>query len=116
VSLAANVPVRPTGGDWIAVFGSVRVNGVEPVGLLAYNPIRLLLLRSAKLEDVLPRQLCFKHSMQLWLAWSQRGLPADEVHIDHLLALIAQRHVGRRPGRVEPRAVKRRPEPLPLLT
>lgn len=86
------------------------------VGLLAYNLIRLLMLRSAKPADVLPRQLSFKHSMQLWLAWSQRGLPADEVHIEHLLALIAQRHVGRRPGRVEPRAVKRRPKPLPLLT
>jgi len=29
--------------------------------------------------------------------------------------LIAQRRVGNRPGRVEPRAVKRRPKPLPLL-
>lgn len=86
------------------------------VGLLAYNLIRLLMLRSAKLADVLPRQLSFKHSMQLWLAWSQRGLPADEVHIEHLLALIAERRVGRRPGRIEPRAVKRRPKPLPLLT
>jgi hypothetical protein len=65
---------------------------------------------------VSPRQLSFKHSMQLWLAWSQRGLPADEVHIEHLLALIAERRVGRRPGRIEPRAVKRRPKPLPLLT
>ena len=86
------------------------------IGLLAYNLIRLLMLRSAKWADVLPRQLSFKHSMQLWLAWSQRGLPPDEVQIKRLLALIAQRRVGRRPGRIEPRAVKRRPKPLPLLT
>ena len=86
------------------------------VGLLAYNLIRLLMLRSAKWADVLPRQLSFKHSLQLWLAWSQRGLPPDEAQIERLLALIAQRRVGRRPGRVEPRAVKRRPKPLPLLT
>jgi len=86
------------------------------VGLLAYNLIRLLMLRSAKLADVLPRQLSFKHSLQLWLAWSQRGLPPDDVQIERLLVLIAQRRVGRRPGRVEPRAVKRRPKPLPLLT
>ena len=85
-------------------------------GLLAYNLIRLLMLRSAKLADVLPRQLSFKHTLQLWLAWSQCGLPADEEPVDHLLALIAQRKVGQRPGRVEPRAVKRRPKPLPLLT
>ena len=86
------------------------------VGLLAYNLIRLLMLRSAKLADVLPRQLSFKHSLQLSLAWSQRGLPPDEAQIERLLVLIAQRRVGRRPGRVEPRAVKRRPKPLPLLT
>lgn len=86
------------------------------VGLLAYNLIRWLMLRSAKLADILPRQLSFKHSLQLWLAWSQRGLPPDEAQIEYLLILIAQRHVGRRPGRIEPRAVKRRPKPLPLLT
>lgn len=86
------------------------------LGLLAYNLIRLLMLRSAKLADVLPRQLSFKHSLQLWLAWSQRGLPPDEAQIQRLLVLIAQRRVGRRPGRIEPRAVKRRPKPLPLLT
>jgi len=28
---------------------------------------------------------------------------------------IAQRKVGNRPGRAEPRAVKRRPKPFPLL-
>lgn len=86
------------------------------VGLLAYNLLRWLMLRSAKLADVLPRQLSFKHSLQLWLAWSQRGLPPDEASIECLLILIAQRRVGRRPGRIEPRAVKRRPKPLPLLT
>lgn len=85
------------------------------VGLLAYNLVRWLMLRSAKLADVLPRQLSFKHSLQLWLAWSQRGLPPDEAQIECLLILIAPRRVGQRPGRVEPRAVKRRPKPLPLL-
>ena len=32
-----------------------------------------------------------------------------------LLVLIAQQRVGKRPGRVEPRALKRRPKPYPLL-
>ena len=36
--------------------------------------------------------------------------------IVQLSALIAQNRVGNRPGRVEPRAVKRRPKPMPLLT
>jgi hypothetical protein len=67
------------------------------VGLLAYNLIRLLMLRSAKLADVLPRQLSFKHSMQLWLALSQCGLPVDETQIRCLLRLMAQKRVGNRP-------------------
>jgi hypothetical protein len=86
------------------------------VGLLAYNLIRLLMLRSATLADVLPRQLSFKHSVQLWLAWSQCGLPPDETPIQCLLVLMAQKRVGKRPGRIEPRVVKRRPKPFPLLT
>src|SRR5574337_723 len=86
------------------------------VGLLAYNLIRLLMLRSAKLADVLPRQLSFKHSLQLWLAWSQRSLPPDETQVQHLLVLMAQKRVGKRPGRIEPRVVKRRPKPFHLLT
>ncbi len=86
------------------------------VGLLAYNLIRLLMLRSAKLVDVLPQQLSFKHSLQLWLAWSQRGVPPDETQIQCLLVLMAQKRVGQRPGRIEPRVVKRRPKPFPLLT
>ena len=32
-----------------------------------------------------------------------------------LLVLIAQQWVGKRQGRVEPRALKRRPKPYPLL-
>lgn len=32
-----------------------------------------------------------------------------------MLALIAKRTVGNRPGRIEPREVKRRPKPYKLL-
>lgn len=67
--------------------------------ILAYNLIRLLMLRFTKLADVLPRQLSFKHSLKLWLAWSQRGLPLGEVAIEHLLVMIV-RCVDRRPGRI----------------
>lgn len=40
------------------------------------------------------------------------GVQANE---GDLFILIAQRTVGNRPGRVEPRAVKQRPKPFPLL-
>lgn len=85
------------------------------VGLLAYNVIRLLMVRSAALADVLPRQLSFKHSLQLWAAWSQQGLPMNHAQIERLLSLITQHLVGDRSGRTEPRAVKRRPKPFPRL-
>ena len=85
--------------------------------LLAYNLIRLIMLQSALLADVLPRALSFKHTLQLWLAWSAAAIdPDNKKNIPALLALVAERTVGNRPGRIEPRAIKRRPKPYPLLT
>jgi len=86
------------------------------VYLLAHNLIRLLMVQSASIVDCLPRQLSFKHTLQLWLAWRQfDGSDIDE-RFHQLLMLIAQQRVGRRSGRMEPRAVKRRKKPYPLLT
>jgi len=61
-------------------------------------------------------ELSFKHSLQLWLALRQYGGPEEEDGLSNLLTLIAQRRVGNRPGRIEPRAIKRRPQAYPLLT
>jgi hypothetical protein len=86
------------------------------VYLLAYNLIRLLMAQSALLADQIPRQLSFKHSVQIWLAWQQRGAATDDpVVINALLVLIAGPRVGLRPGRIEPRCVKRRPKPFSRL-
>ena len=87
------------------------------VYLLAYNLIRLLMAQAALLADQIPRQLSFKHTVQIWLSWQQRGgATHDAVSINALLILIAEPRVGQRPGRVEPRALKRRSKPFPLLT
>lgn len=84
------------------------------VYLLAYNLVRGLMLRAALQADLEPRRLSFKHTVQLWLAW--RASYRNRIRAEGaLLVLIAQRQVGRRPGRVEPRAVKRRPKPYRLL-
>jgi len=84
--------------------------------LLAYNLIRLLMAQSALLADQIPRQLSFKHTVQLWLAWqTQGGGRTDGVGMQRLLILIAQPRVGWRSGRIEPRAVKRRPKQFGLL-
>ena len=87
------------------------------VYLLAYNLIRLLMAQAALLADLLPRQLSFKHTLQLWIAWRHRGAGSDDDDkLAGLFILIAQQQVGKRPGRIEPRALKRRPKPFPRLT
>lgn len=86
------------------------------VYLLAYNLIRLLMLQAAILANVLPRQLSFKHTVQLWQAWSQQNTDSSDENARYqLFTLIAQCLVGNRPGRVEPRVLKRRPKTYPLL-
>lgn len=85
--------------------------------LLAYNLIRLMMAQAAVLANCLPRELSFKHTLQIWVLWRQRGMGTDhDDALSALFVLIAQQRVGNRPGRIEPRAVKRRPKPYPLLT
>lgn len=87
------------------------------VYLLAYNLIRLLMAQAALLADQIPRQLSFKHTLQIWIAWQPRaGECRDGDRLHALLVLIAEPRVGLRPGRIEPRARKRRPKSFPLLT
>ncbi len=87
------------------------------VYLLAYNLIRLLMAQASLLADQIPRQLSFKHTVQIWIAWQQRGgATHDAVSINALLFLIAEPRVGLRSRRVEPRALKRRQKQFPLLT
>jgi hypothetical protein len=88
------------------------------VYLLAYNLIREAMVCAAKLANIPPRQLSFKHGVQLWVSW-ESGVKNDWEEDEKgliLLILMGQRRVGQRPGRIEPRAVKRRPKPYPLLT
>lgn len=86
------------------------------VYLLAYNLIRLMMTQSALLADIQPRTISFKHSLQLWLVWVQQVGKQDVEKLHILLTLSAEQRVGNRSGRIEPRAVKRRPKPYPLLT
>lgn len=87
------------------------------VFLLAYNLTRWLMAESGLAADVQPRRLSFKHTLQLWLAWQQMGYNSLTPESAHQMRLfVAQGQVPDRPGRIEPRAVKRRPKPFPLLT
>jgi hypothetical protein len=84
------------------------------VYLLAYNLIRLVMAQAALVGGALPRQLSFKHTVQLCIAWHHHAAH-DHDQFQALLMMVGERRVGNRPGRIEPRAVKRRPKTYPLL-
>jgi hypothetical protein len=88
--------------------------------LLAYNLIRQTMLQSARESGHLPRQLSFTAAVQsIAASWLVIVLSDDSVAaslIEAALANLTDHLVGNRPGRVEPRAVKRRPKPHDLLT
>jgi len=85
------------------------------VYLLAYNVIRLLMAQAACNAGVHPRELSFKHTVQMWTEWTARTLSAELPRTVEFFRLIAQLQVGNRPGRMEPRARKRRPKSYPWL-
>lgn len=89
------------------------------VHLLAYNLVRALMARAAQSVGVLPRQLSFKGALHLINAFQEalRRAPRARLAImqAHLLGAIASLKLPQRPGRVEPRAVKRRPKEYPRL-
>jgi hypothetical protein len=86
------------------------------VYFLGYNLIRLLMCEAALQAEVLPRQISFKHSLQVWVAWSRHHWEAaGDEQTALLFVLIAEQRVGNRSGRIEPRAVKKRPKPYPRL-
>ncbi len=90
------------------------------VHMLAYNLVRAVMAQAAYLGHLLPRQLSFKGALQLLNVFEEnlRHCPRGRLAFRHvyLLGGIAQLILPHRPGRVEPRAVKRRPKPTPLLT
>ena len=86
------------------------------VNWLAYNLIRLLMAQAALEAGLHPRELSFKHTVQIWMQWlSLRRARGHDWHRDTLLRLIAQIRIGQRPGRMEPRARKRRLKPYSWL-
>ena len=88
--------------------------------LLAYNLIRQIMLQSARESGHPPRRLSFAAAMQTiaasWLVMVLSDESAAASLIEAARANLPGHLVGHRPGRVEPRAVKRRPKPHNLLT
>jgi hypothetical protein len=88
--------------------------------LLAYNLIRGVIVQAAQAHGKRPRQVSFKGALQTMTAFQDALRTATPAERQRLFAVmlkaIAGHRVGNRPGRVEPRANKRRPKPQKYLT
>ena len=88
--------------------------------LLAYNLVRTELAEAARLCETTPRRLSFRGALQTLLAFQAEGAGRSgrrrrDWAMTQRRAMTMHR-VGMRPGRSEPRAVKRRPKPHKWLT
>lgn len=90
-----------------------RIEKEIAVPLLAYNLLRARLLEASRPDTLAPRPLGFTAILQTLLAHGARLWQSEPTRrmIDTLLARLASEHPGDRPGRCEPRAIKRRPKP-----
>ncbi len=88
--------------------------------LLGYNLVRKVGCQAARMIGGTPRSISFTATKQAILAgWVQASKleGADYVRAQKLmLKVLRKQKVGHRPGRCEPRAVKKRPKPHKLLT
>lgn len=87
--------------------------------LLAYNLLRTVMAVAARENDVEPRAISFKGAKQTLTAFAPKleaARPEERAGlVNALLKAVAYHRVGKRPGRWEPRARKRRPKPSKRL-
>lgn len=88
--------------------------------LLAYNLIRKTMLQAAKESGLSPRALSFTTAMQTiaasWMTLATHDEKIIAILIEVQITSLNEQVVGKRPDRIEPRAVKRRPRWDKLLT
>lgn len=89
---------------------------------IAYNCIRRLMFEAASDEGITARTISFKGSLQAIRSWESR-MGASQLDrrerfsmMADLYLALAQCKIPERPGRSEPRCLKRRPKPFQLLT
>ena len=89
------------------------------VYVLAYNLIRAIMVRAALQAGICPRQLSFTGALQTVNGFAPALVLAEAALqtalLEALWVSVAAHRVGKRPNRVEPRAVKRRPKAHKLL-
>ena len=89
------------------------------VTLLAYNLIRKVIATSATIHKKQPRHLGFTLACQSilasWMLFSAGACHDSRAMYNTILAHIAANEVANRPGRIEPRVLKRRRHRYPLM-
>lgn len=89
---------------------------------IAYNAIRRLIVGAANTVECAPRRISFKASIQALRQWEpqfhrQAASESERQRLlESLYEAIGARQITARPGRREPRCLKRRPKPFALLT
>lgn len=89
---------------------------------IAYNCIRRLMYEAAEEADIEVRRVSFKGSLQALRNWEPRLNQAKLSNaerfrqISDLYEAMTNTPIRQRPGRSEPRCLKRRPKPYQLLT
>jgi hypothetical protein len=112
-----NLPDRP----WLWCKTPAMVLAEVWATILAYNLIRTTVAGAAALHDKQPRQISFtaacQYILSTWMMLSASRTPAAtlrELRL-RLLEQIASCDVANRPGRFEPRVIKRRKHRYPLM-
>lgn len=89
------------------------------IHFLAYNLVRANLARAAKLYGKIPRQLSFKSAVQLLTQASAKLIDLSTKALNsfsqELLKAMASTQISHQKRKNQPRAIKRRPKPFPLL-
>ena len=89
------------------------------VTLLAYNLIRGVIATAAVVHEKQPRCLGFTMACQTvlasWMLWSTGAVRDADAMRSLMLTNIAANEVADRPGRIEPRVIKRRRHQYPLM-
>jgi hypothetical protein len=87
--------------------------------LLAYNLIRKVIATAAATHRKQPRQIGFTLACQSvlssWMLLATGASAGGPALVEAVLARIAANEVANRPGRIEPRVLKRRRHRYPLM-
>lgn len=89
------------------------------IHLLAYNFIRIIIGESCEQNNTIPYHISFKGTVQLLNNFMPYFINSNnmqnQILYAEMLKNIAKNNIGNRPGRIEPRKVKRRPKPFDFL-